>query len=167
MKILDILLASNIKRFAIVKTIHEQSVAEHSFNVCMIARAICKYAGIEDDSRVIKYALDHDLDEVFTGDLPTPAKKRLRIVGDYKGKSYVQLDNRERCIVKLADQIDGIHFIVDNQVGRHGAIVAEDLVARYEEFCENWRVTFPEVIAAAGEVVDQLTAGEYEVEKKL
>jgi hypothetical protein len=166
MQILDILLASNIKRFSIVKTIHSQSVAEHSFNVCMIARAICQIVSVED-TLIIKYALDHDLDEVFTGDLPTPAKKRLNISSGYNGKSFDRLNNQERVIVKLADQIDGIHFLVDNQIGRHGSIVAEDLVARYEEFCDKWRRRFPYIIEAAGDVVEQLTSGEYEVEKKV
>lgn len=160
------MLASTVKRFSIVKTVHEQSVAEHSFNVCMIARAIAKEAGIRDDCRIIKYALDHDLDEIFTGDVPTPAKIRLGLHNDYNGKSHKLCTAAEALIVKLADYIDAIHFIVDNGIGRHGEIVSNDITARYEEYCASWRGIHPEIIQAADVVVEELTAGEYEAERK-
>ena len=59
MNINDILLAQNIARWTIVSTIQKQSLAEHLFNVTMIARNIATEANMPDD-KIIKYALDHD-----------------------------------------------------------------------------------------------------------
>jgi hypothetical protein len=73
---------SNIKRWAIARMNRTQSVAEHSYNVAMIAGAIVdaipsnvKSNGLRE--YVINWALVHDLPEVYTGDIPTPMKKYI------------------------------------------------------------------------------------------
>jgi hypothetical protein len=73
---------NHIKRWAIVPTIKEQSVAEHCFNVAILSLGWlvkCPKAGkIFVDpacrSRILYHCLTHDKDEAFTGDIPTPAK---------------------------------------------------------------------------------------------
>ena len=80
MEINEIMLAQQVGRWNIVRATKNQSVAEHMYNVCMIARAICSRLKI-DDTMVMKAALEHDLDEVFTGDIPHPAKVMARQKG--------------------------------------------------------------------------------------
>ena len=64
----------------------------------MIARDIAVEADM-DDYMIVKYALDHDLDEIMTGDIPSPAKERMNIKTDYNGKSREQCNEKEKIIV--------------------------------------------------------------------
>lgn len=73
---------ADVKRWGIVPTTREQSVAEHSFNVWCIARHLHKVATANAPSQVMtelpmveKWALVHDADEVETGDLPSSLKQ--------------------------------------------------------------------------------------------
>jgi len=163
MRIQDIMLAQDVKRWTIVRTIKNQSLAEHTFNVTMIARAIACRMGV-DDTKIIKYALDHDLDEILTGDIPTPAKERLKINTAYDGKSFKECDSTEASIVALADIIEAIAFITDNQVGRHAHTVGDYLMNRYQSRCDLVGALNPELIAACNDVVKDLLDGKYEAE---
>ena len=66
-----------VQRWNIVHTVKTQSVAEHSFNVVLIVREMCyKIPTIDplDRKSLMIRALDHDMEEVFTGDLPSTSK---------------------------------------------------------------------------------------------
>ena len=138
LKIQDILRAQDIKRWTIVRTVRNQSVAEHTFNVVMIARAIAALAKIDDDE-IIKFALEHDLDEILTGDIPSPTKKRARSIGvdlnklESKGK-HAMPGPEVRAVVKAADMIENLWFLVENGVGRHAheeSVLLNDIVDDY------------------------------------
>ncbi len=164
MNINDILLSQTIKRWTIVATVKDQSLAEHLFNVSMIARAICAEMQI-DDTFVIKYALDHDLDEVMTGDIPSPAKSRLGIKSNvYGGKSKNKCSIVEQVIVKAADLIDANNFIKYNQVDRHGQQVAEYTRRKLNQFLEAMSQQHPEAYLATENVISMMDFGEFETE---
>ncbi len=165
MQIQDIMLAQDVKRWTIVRTIRDQSLAEHTFNVVMIARDIAARMGI-NDTKIIKYALDHDLDEILTGDIPTPAKDRLKINTSYDGKSFKECDSQEASIVSMADMIEAIAFITDNQVGRHAHIVADYLQERYQSRCNLIGSVNPKLIGACNAVIKSLLNGKYETENE-
>lgn len=165
MNINDLLLAQNIKRWTIVSTIHDQSLAEHSFNVCMIARCICTEADI-DDTKVIKYALDHDLDEIKTGDIPSPAKARMGIKNEYKGKSKDDCNNEELAIVKAADLLDALLFIKYNNHDRHGKQVQGYMEKKWYDFMEETHFLMPAVGAAIENVYSMLEFGTFDVEQR-
>lgn len=165
MKIQDLMLAQDVKRWTIVRTIRDQSLAEHTFNVVMISRAIAKEMNI-DDTKIIKYALDHDLDEILTGDIPTPAKERLKINTAYDGKSFKECDSTEASIVAMADIIEAIAFITDNQVGRHAHVVGNYLTDRYTQRCNLIGSVNPSLVKACNVVIGQLLDGKYETENE-
>lgn len=165
MNINDILLAQNIRRWTIVSTIQSQSLAEHSFNVCMIARCICEEADV-DDVNVIKYALDHDLDEVHSGDIPSPAKERMGIKDLYNGKSRDLCNHGERAIVKAADLIDALLFIKYNSHDRHGKQVYDHMNKKYDLFMEDLHQIFPLVANAVENVYAMLEYGQFDVEQR-
>ena len=70
---------AHVPRWAVVPHIRSQSVAEHSFYVTLYADKLCKMLGWDDlnTSMAVSYALRHDMLEVFTGDIPSPAKRIL------------------------------------------------------------------------------------------
>ena len=75
--ILYLLKAENVKRWHTVPTVRSQSLAEHQWNVSMIAESLALSMGLDDlhINAIVRYALVHDIDEITTGDIPTPAKE--------------------------------------------------------------------------------------------
>lgn len=71
---------ADVKRWAIVRTIRTQSVAEHSYFVAMMMPRLLREYGFTDPAFMLaatEYALLHDRDEVLSGDIATPIKKRI------------------------------------------------------------------------------------------
>lgn len=132
--------ASFLKRWSIVRTIRDQTVAEHSFFVATYANDICVILGLSDKIKLLtlQYALWHDFrDEIFTGDLPGPSKRALVTDRDtwdqqldtWSRKVFERLDDRMGCasdpgakiaklVVKLADWIDAAYeMATETQLG--------------------------------------------------
>lgn len=110
----------------------EQSLASHSFNVTMFAVAIAKRVmgerfSDEEELKLLRYCLNHDVAELVTGDQPSPYKRALRkkmpkidevlesieeevypIAAEYKRDIK---DSPLAIIAKLADILDARHFI--------------------------------------------------------
>lgn len=68
-----------VKRWGIVRTLIPQSVAGHSYLVCAYANDICVFLDVPHllHLKVLQRAIFHDIDEIFTGDLPGPNKRGL------------------------------------------------------------------------------------------
>ncbi len=69
----------HIKRWGLMRNTIEENVAEHSFNVSIIAHALCIigntiYGTDRSESEVVLAAMYHETGEAITGDLPTPVK---------------------------------------------------------------------------------------------
>jgi len=138
MKINDILRASGVKRWHIVRTVQPQSLAEHTFDVVMIARAIAKVAAM-DDYEITKEALLHDLDEVVTGDIPTPTKQRARDNGWelnnlYKSVTGQEIIPDEALVIHLADKLADLYWLWMHALGPHSNQVYEIMANTYNEF---------------------------------
>jgi 5'-deoxynucleotidase len=119
---------SFVKRWSIVRTIRSQSVAEHTFFVAMYANDICAALGVDESIHlaVLQKALWHDVDEIFTGDIPGPAKRALcsdresltaklkewklkvfGILGHREGVAVTDIEhNIIHTILKAADELD-------------------------------------------------------------
>jgi len=71
---------STLPRWGIVRVLHRQSVAEHSFYVALYADGIADLLGWTNESRrvhLLRSALWHDVDEIVTGDIPGPVKRAI------------------------------------------------------------------------------------------
>lgn len=92
---------SAVPRWTIVHTIQKQSVAEHSFNVAVIALCLLDSGVLPglDASRLVRDALTHDADESVTGDTPSTAKTPKDLEDDYQRA------------VKIADVLEALTFI--------------------------------------------------------
>ena len=145
----DVMRLSNIKRWSIVEISRPQSVAEHSYNVAMIALSIAEKNGYGIDfGELLEWALTHDLTELVTGDVPTPHKSKLlrpeaeeemfpKFASEKAGTSQ-----EVREIVKVADLLDAYQFadkfMVDSR--RVGILITmmERLLEAINKMGDNW-----------------------------
>lgn len=129
----------HIPRWGIVPMLRHQSVAEHSYNVWLLAMDL--YDTIypvphnsDERAAVSNWALCHDLCEVYSGDIPNTFKKNLEAVAPgafaraeqeaMEGEmgSVVSLERGVRntsayLIVKIADKVEEIKFFNDYASG--------------------------------------------------
>ncbi len=163
LQIQDILRAQDVKRWTIVNATRQQSLAEHTFNVIAIARSIAANMGIADE-KIIKYAFDHDLDEILTGDVPTPAKDRMDyVVDDYAGKSSDNCTPLDKSVVMIADTIEAVWFINTNGMGRHAVDVCNYLIDKLNSRIALHASTHKRLEEAVGKVIRDINEGEFTV----
>jgi len=132
-----------IKRWGIIKMKREQSVAEHSYNVAVIVDRLFKILQVEDGvsaNDLVAEAVRHDRDEVYTGDVPSPAKK--------------ESNKHSHPLVKLADLIESIVFFKNNSddtptVERW---VLFNLSSAIEEHCRYYSYNYTEVVTFIGRI---------------
>ena len=121
--------ASHVKRWHIVECTRNQTVAEHSFNVAVLAEEICNIIEADDNFKnsVRQYAIHHDIPEIALGDLPTSVKS---VFGH---EAIVEVNNISKVldplsaadspivyrVVKLADLLDSVIFLAQHGVGTH------------------------------------------------
>jgi Predicted hydrolases of HD superfamily len=136
MNIYDILRLQEVKRYPICHTNRDQSVAEHSYNVAMIAMELAEdWADPAMKLDIITYALSHDLEEVYTGDIPSSFKRRLRIecpavIKLLDGDKEISPD--VRAIVKLADCLEAIYYVRQFGGSRLAEIILPDMVMNFK-----------------------------------
>jgi len=114
----DVYKLSNIKRWAIIDMMREQSVAEHSFNVAHIASKFAFVLAMtpENELRLINWCMIHDLPEIVTADVPSPVKKLVDF-NTFEATNFpayhiakLKMDPEILAITKVADLADAIIF---------------------------------------------------------
>lgn len=93
----EIMKMSSVIRYSGTKVHCQENLAEHSYYVILLSDAIAedllsknKDLAI-DRYKVLKYAMYHDVEEIFTGDVITPVKYRSQILRDELEKIWVLL----------------------------------------------------------------------------
>jgi 5'-deoxynucleotidase len=157
----DFLRVGHIKRWHNVNTVRQQTVAEHSYMVMLIAIDLFQtMIGIDPENRdssrtyafhILLNAMFHDAPEVAAGDTPTPAKRLIReITGDpaifdkvdemlMPKLPYAHIKPGGKDIepyIKMADAIEGYHFIHENGAGTHAQIVIAAARRKMEDMVE-------------------------------
>lgn len=139
MEIIDQLRMSQTKRYGICHTHRHQSVAEHSFGVLLITMHLTD--GLRDRElaeEANKYAILHDAEEVYTGDIPSSFKRVLR---QHAPNIGVILDGHKStidevaAIVKLADYLEAIYYLREYGGSRlaTGPILA-DILSNFRKY---------------------------------
>jgi hypothetical protein len=121
-----------VKRWHMIDTTRQQTLAEHSANVALLAMTIAKTAPVNtfDTHTVVgAAALVHDIPEAFTGDVPTHTKRHIDSLDDLEEivtpkELSIPASPATIALIKLCDLADGIRFI-----RLHGV----DLTARHAQ----------------------------------
>lgn len=85
--------------WTMMKVPNPESVAEHSFQLCVMAMTLADSLGV-DKEKLIKMAIIHDLGEIFTGDIVWVRGNIIDIQKRQK-KEEVELDGIESIFAKL------------------------------------------------------------------
>jgi hypothetical protein len=136
----DKLRASSVNRWHTLGNINRtQNVAEHSFNIALLAeelltrlyKSIDAYPSTDELYQVMRYAILHDLSEVLLGDQPSPSKTFLsNHIDNFSAilhkmericvPELVELDETFKrhpllgIVCKACDCIEAYHFITIN-----------------------------------------------------
>lgn len=122
----DLSKMSSIIRYSWIKTHNPQNLAEHSYYVVLIADLISEDIlknnnNIElDRYKVLKYAMYHDIEEVYTWDIITPVK--------YKSKTLLkELENIGHILLK-----EWLNISFENNLH-----IVENIRSYFNEYEEN------------------------------
>ena len=101
-----------INRWALMKNTSTENLCEHSFEVAVIAHALCIIGNERldrnyDADKAAVIALYHDFSEIITGDMPTPVKYRNETLkSEYK---KVEHDACITLIEKLPQDLQSVY----------------------------------------------------------
>lgn len=99
-----------INRWALMRNTESENLYEHSFEVAVIAHALCvigneRFSREYDADRAAVIALYHDFSEILTGDMPTPVKYRNESLrSEYK---KVEREAAQSLIGQLPEDLQG------------------------------------------------------------
>ena len=169
-----------INRWGLMRNTRTENIKEHSFDVAVIAFALCSIHNrmAEGDENAIKpdpykvqaYALYHDCTEIITGDLPTPIKYRSReITSAYKeveheaALSLVELLPEDEDIrAQYLDLLDPAKD-TEEKVLMHKLVKAADKISAYIK-CLREESSGNREFTAAKESIGKIIAG-YDLEE--
>lgn len=129
----DLVRLGDVKRWHIVATTREQSVAEHSALVAYIAREICIRTGQPQyiyDCMI--WALMHDSSESILGDPPSPVSQNKALAANYESLAKLlapwkyeyeaEMSDEILKIVKIADRIEALVFHTKYGCEQNGSV---------------------------------------------
>jgi len=157
----------HVTRWHSVVTNRDQTLAEHHYLVTMyVVIMVDKIFGqdIKPDKKLLlfQYAMNHDLFEVISGDIPSPFKEAITSyckdanignpLDDIEMKMIPFLTTIKEQIkhepffplVKIADLLDACVFIKAEGVGPHSKKVAEGLEQKLQKRIDDLIISFPE-----------------------
>lgn len=154
---------SHVSRWTIVPMVKNENVAEHSFRVAAISECIAERlidAGVKVDMlEVLRLALHHDIDEVLSGDIPTPCK---RFVDGAAIKAAVepapqQARNREKFIVKSADTLDALWSLKMYGIAPHSQCIIDKITAEFDERIESTTIEHGLNVFTYRKIIDEVS----------
>ena len=126
-----------IKRWALMRSINEENIMEHSLQVTEIAHAIAlikneMFGGSVDPYKVMCLAVYHETSEVITGDLATPSKYfNAQINSAYKDLEDLAA---EKLIEKLPEELKPLYrefILADKDTEEYKIMKAADRISAY------------------------------------
>lgn len=140
-----------VPRWGVMPVIKPQNVAEHSYHVTMLARWLVQYHERHDDKSfladVLVHALEHDIEEAVTGDIPAPYKERQMDMMDLMDED--DTTSEAESVVKLADVMEALVYLQEEMAlgsSLLGSVFKERwdvYLGRYNHVA--WRIDLPAV----------------------
>lgn len=146
LKQLDLVMSGGaVKRFHVMPTLKEESVAQHSFLVAWLVTIIEP----NPSANLLLACLQHDLAEVATGDIPSTSKRRFNlsttefeaeILKDAGHKNYVvTLSDCEKRLLKVADIFSGMLFCLNEIIFGNSHPQLRQTFDNYRSYLEVYR----------------------------
>ena len=145
---------SDVIRYSGTKVLNKENLAEHSYYVSVLADGIAedieqKFDISIDRYKVLKYALYHDIEEIFTGDLVTPVK--------YKSKDpRIKFEEVWNQILKEELQS---HFSENAHIAEMIIKAHNEYDEKKDEVLENQIVKFADILQALSYTMSELHLG--------
>ena len=162
----DRLRLADVDRWHMVATNRRQSVAEHTYNVTLIATRMAALCGLGQSgiTRITEYALMHDADEAITGDLSPPAKAFIRqqggspddLVHSNIGDHMTQIRWDYKLILKAADLVESVIWLRQWGVGAHATSVLLDLEQQLHRHVETIQAADDVLYGAVVKALEEL-----------
>jgi len=144
----------SVKRWHMIDTTRQQTLAEHSANVSLLAYYIAKtapgmYFGTSQAAALC--GILHDLPEVYTGDIPSHTKKQLAGIDELESsvipKVYIEeWPSQLKKMVKMCDLADGIRFMRNHGIGTTAAHAKDGLAAQLINLSGQVATEWPEEV---------------------
>ena len=124
---------AHVPRWSIIRTIRTQSVAEHSYYTAIYADQIAEYIEWKGDRfALMRFAMIHDMDEMLSGDIASPAKAVLQQGGGWRRFKdwtinlmskrfhyfkdwFLPINSEMYQILNVADWLEGVLFLCDEE----------------------------------------------------
>ncbi len=113
----------HVRRFHTLKTLHPNTVAEHSHGVATLCVAM---TGGAPSAAILQAALQHDVIECLVGDMPRNAKwefpelakvlKGVEHVLEERHGMRVELTSKEQTILHEADMLDLMYYALEERL---------------------------------------------------
>lgn len=170
-----------VNRWGLMGNTKEENLKEHSFDVAVIANALCILHNEinKDNADAIKpnpyevqaYALYHDCTEIITGDLPTPIKYKNQLITD----AYHDVEHeaaktlssllpefmREEYLELMSPKLES-----EEEILVHRLVKAADRISAYLKCLAENRTGNPEFVDAGNEIkasIDAIDLPEVEI----
>lgn len=136
--LVDLRRLGTTKRWAVVHTERDQTVAEHCHMVALVALRLAEILTFKAEWQleIVRYSLLHDADEAWTGDIASPVKDLMfgdsipvdRFMGLWK--CHIVVSSEVKDIVKVADLACDVLYLLDHGRTRHALMVKDEIHAR-------------------------------------
>ncbi len=152
-----------IRRWGLMRNMTEETLSEHSYDVAVLTHALCSignniFGKSYDTGRAVCYALFHDVQEVYTGDMPTPAK----YYNEEMRQNYAKIEENatKQLLSKLQDELfDDYNDLLHPENSEYHAIVkAADKLSAYIKCIEELKCNNNEFKSAAETTFNSLKA---------
>ena len=150
-----------IRRWGLMRNMTEETLSEHSYDVAVLVHALCTIGNSVfdksyDTGKAVCYALFHDVQEVYTGDMPTPAK----YYNEEMRTNYAKIEENatKQLLSKLPEElVPAYDDLLHVDVSEYKAIVkAADKLSAYIKCIEELKCNNNEFKSAAASTLASL-----------
>lgn len=161
-RLLDLLALSVVSRWVIVPRLKEQSVADHTFRVVVIARELADSLGVVLDADDYWYLITHDGAESRSGDISSPFKAQLPNLSAIENTACPWMTevtwphSHKLALFKTADLVEALTFIRAWGRTTHAEAIGNKIYNEIHVHCRRYDID----VFKVDEVISQIERNE-------